>query len=150
MTAPTRSRPTSGEHDRPARGFTLIEVLIVVAIIGILAAIAYPSYSSYVQKTRRTDAHLSLLQARQALERCRSTTYTYVDCDLPNSGNSVEGDYTLALTGTTTASSFTITATAKSGGRQAGDTDCATLTIDEKDQPKGANAAGTNNPDCWN
>ena len=51
------------------KGFTLIEVMIVVAIIGILSAIAYPSYTEYIARGHRADARAGLLQAQQWLER---------------------------------------------------------------------------------
>ena len=43
-------------------GFTLVELMIVVAIIGVLAAVAYPSYDKYVTKARRSDAHQLLTE----------------------------------------------------------------------------------------
>lgn len=51
------------------QGFTLTEIMIVVAIIGILAAIAYPSYQESVRKSRRADARAVLLEAAQFMER---------------------------------------------------------------------------------
>lgn len=59
-----RSRPR-------AHGFTLVEVMIVVAIIGILASIALPSYTQYVVQARRTEAQAFLMELAQRQERWR-------------------------------------------------------------------------------
>jgi len=58
-------------------GFTLIELMIVVAIIGIIAAIAYPSYVQYVERARRSDAQGALMGLAGAMERHRATNGTY-------------------------------------------------------------------------
>ena len=58
-------------------GFTLIEVMIVVAIVGILAAIAYPSYQEYVLRTGRADGMAKLMEIMQAQERFYSQNQTY-------------------------------------------------------------------------
>lgn len=60
-----------------SRGFTLIELMIVVAIIGILAAIAYPSYQQYTERTRRVDAQGALMGLASAMERHYSTNNSY-------------------------------------------------------------------------
>lgn len=122
------------------QGFTLIELMITVAIVGILASIAYPQYGSYVQKTRRTDGHLALLSEVQTMERCKSTRYSYANCELSRS-SSLEDNYTLTVA--KTASAFTITATGQ--GLQADDTDCKTMTINQL----GARTPDPDTSDCW-
>lgn len=52
-----------------ARGFTLIELMIVVAIVAILAAVAYPSYRDSISKSRRAEARAQLMDAVQYMQR---------------------------------------------------------------------------------
>jgi len=120
------------------QGFTLIEVMIAVAIIGIVAAIGYPSYTGHVQDTRRSDAHVILLNTAQHMERCKTTRFSYASCTIP-SAESPEGMYDLSFSEAPTARRYTLTATAK--GPQANDTDCQTITLNELSEKLPA--------DCW-
>ena len=64
-------------HKKTEQGFTLIELMIVVAIVGILAAIAFPSYQESVRKSARAEAKAALLGAAQAFERYYSLNGRY-------------------------------------------------------------------------
>src|SRR3546814_11573202 len=65
------------------RGFTLIELMVVVAIIAILASIAYPAYTDYIVKTRRSAGAACLLEQAQFLERYYPTNMGYSSAALP-------------------------------------------------------------------
>ncbi len=132
------------QHSRSAAhsglGFTLIEVMIVVAIVGILAAIAYPQYGQYVQQSRRADARLALLEQVQMMERCNSTRYSYANCTLSLT-ESPEKYYDMTLE--KTESTFKITATGKDA--QANDTTCKVMTLDHR----GARTPSPDTTRCW-
>ena len=104
------------------RGFTLIEMMVVLVVIGLLAAVAYPSYSAQIAKGRRADAKQSLIELAQKLERFYTERSTYAGATLGGAGiypsSSVGGYYTLAIA-TQTAAGFTLTATPT--GKQTGD-----------------------------
>lgn len=131
-------------------GFTLIELMIALAIIGILAGIAVPQYSKYMTEARRTDAHIDLRAAAQQIERCRTTKFSYAHADCAfTTRDSKEGHYTIELVSGTSATAFTFKATVKTGGAQVGDTDCNSMTINEKGITKSAKADATETSDCW-
>ena len=111
-------------------GFTLIELMIVVAIIGVLAAVSYPSYREYTVRTHRTDATGNLLELAQYLERYNTEVGNYTGASLPFTQSPKEGStkyYNLA-TSSLTATAFTLTATPL-GGQLAHDTACGTLSL---------------------
>lgn len=110
---------------RRHQGFTLIELMIVVAIIAILAMVAYPSYQDSVRQTRRSGGQSALLQAVQNAERYFTENNTYVGY-VVSPAASDGGFYNLTHAVAATASTFTISATPI--GDQTND-DCGTMTI---------------------
>ncbi|MTD12090.1 prepilin-type N-terminal cleavage/methylation domain-containing protein [Acinetobacter sp. YIM 103518] len=65
------------------RGFSLIELMIVVAIIAIIAAIAYPSYQNYVQKTKRVEVQAEMLSIASHLQRYKVANATFRPNNVP-------------------------------------------------------------------
>ncbi|MEX0731795.1 MAG: type IV pilin protein [Aquisalimonadaceae bacterium] len=130
------------------QGFTLIELMVVVAILGIIAVIGYPSYLQYTERARRTDATTTLLTAAQRLERCYTKTmaYDHADCNGVVNAASAEGYYSVSVT--STAATFVVEATPT--GVQANDATCSELSINHLGQQQSIDSDGADSSDsCW-
>lgn len=130
-----------------ARGFSLVELLIVVVIIGVLAAVAIPAYGNYVTRSRLSEAFTGLGTIQTSAEEYWSNNHTYAGLDTatpsrmpPNSVN-----FIFSLNNTATASSYTATATGQ--GTMQG----FVFTIDQNGNRATTRvpAGYTTNASCW-
>lgn len=136
--------------NRKHSGFTLIEMMIVIALIGILAAIAIPSYQGYLRKAACEDAKATMVGAANLMERFRAQNNTYATAtqatlgayaQSPVDGNSKQTDIAII---NPTATGYSLTATPIATGRLNG---LGTLTLSSAGVRGGtgalANAWGT-------
>lgn len=139
------------------RGFSLLEMLVVVMIIGILAAVAYPSYQNYIIRSARTEGFALLNDAAARQERFFAQNNSYVtdqdeigDLGMPNTSGttvmSTTGLYSLGVSEVEDDGGFTLTATRS--GVQVRDTECGNLTLDATGQ-RGVSVAGADVDECW-
>lgn len=140
-----------------ARGFTLIELMTVVAVVALLSTIAVSSYSNYVLRTNRTEGRMALLAIQAAQEKYFLQNNAYAQDiatvvaappgglginTLDAAGVTANGNYTISFVGPT-ANTYTLQAVAK--GHQTNDTAaCLTFTITEQGIHTPADSSG-----CW-
>jgi type IV pilus assembly protein PilE len=129
---------------RSNRGFTLIEIMIVIAIIGIVITIGAPSLTEYVKKGRRTEVAGLLSEQAQILERFYSKNNVYTAATGLSAGNDF---YT--ITPTLTDQTFLLTAKRKAGAAMETDK-CGDFTLTNTGVRSMVNAAsGLVTKDCW-
>lgn len=134
------------------KGFTLLEMMVVVAIIAILTAVSIPIYQGFITKSKRSAASVCLLESAHFLERNYTLAMRY---DQDSSGNdismpatscrqSLSQDYTFSVVSDETT--YTLSAIPK-GIQASRDTECGTLSINEESQKtvSGTKPVGQ----CW-
>lgn len=145
------NRQLPGGRKRSA-GFTLMELMIVVAIVAILLAVALPSYENSLQKGRRAEAKAMLLdvanrQESFMLDRSTYTTdLTQLNFTVPLLSENGHYTITAADCGLGLDRCYELTATPTAGSPQTKDARCTEFTLDHRGD-KGA--SGTDQNNCW-
>ncbi|KAF1720770.1 type IV pilin protein [Pseudoxanthomonas wuyuanensis] len=137
---------------RAEAGFTLLELMIVVAVVAILSTIAYGSYQDQIVKSRRAAGASCLQERAQFMERYYTTHLTYnktgsapaiAQCD-----NEVSPHYQVSLVaGSLNAKAFTLQAVPQ-GAQSTRDTLCGTLTLNQQGV-RGESGTATSADQCW-
>jgi type IV pilus assembly protein PilE len=137
-----------------ARGFTLVEMMIVVAVVSLLGMVALPAYQSSVAKARRADARTALSTAAQMMERylTENPAAGYASATLSDTAGptvvyktrSDNGNYLLSLSN---QAQLTFTLKAVPQGSQASD-GCGTFTLNEHGD-RGVIGANRSSAQCW-
>jgi len=145
------------------RGFTLVEIMVVLAIVMTLAAIAMPSYTENIKQSKRAEAKAQLLEAAQYMQRFYSQNDSYAQnragtavtipdalARVPRTAAAGSQNYSIGFaTPAPTTATFTLQAAPRVDGSMAGDK-CGTFTLTQAGQRGVAgNAAGTTADSCW-
>lgn len=141
--------PSAGKVQR---GFSLIELMVVVAVVALLASIALPSYESHVRRTHRKHAQATLLKASQWMERVAISMGRYPRAEaVPGDVLMVEGGRYQIVLSNLTASTFTLSASPQGAQLRY---ECATYSIDQAGVRLQVATVEVAEPasaqDCWN
>lgn len=128
-----------------AAGFTLLELMIVVAVVAILSAIAYPSYQQYVVKARRTAVAGCLQQHAQTMERYYTTNLSYSGAPNPVCEADLTPFYNVGYVAAPQPRTFTVQAVPTARQK---DAKCGTLTIDARGV-RGKSGTAATAGECW-
>ena len=133
------------------KGFSLVELMVVIAIIGIISAIALPSFDRYMKKGRRADAKVGLSKVADKQERYYLQNNIYGSdtskLGLTNPWISDEGFYSIVVDSGADASGFTLTATAQDA--QLKDLDCQTMSLSSTGAKTATAGTGGDATTCW-
>ena len=142
-----------------SQGFTLIELMVVVAVIGLLAAIAIPSYSDYVMRSRIPAATAELAARRVQMEQFFQDNRTYANAPAcPVAAVAINDFFNVSCTAAPTATTFTLQAVGRAGSAMAGftytvnETGARTTTFDATRTGQGwaaASVAAGTATNCW-
>lgn len=142
------------------RGFSLIEVMVVIIIIAIMASIGIPSYRQYMMRAQRADATGTLMRMASAQEKFYLQNNRYAGAaemgPAPPAGLGIptteHGYYTLAVAPAAAglAAGYTATATVPGGSPQQSDTDCVSFTVNEQGVRTSMDNGGMDSSaECW-
>jgi len=121
-----------------ATGFTLVELMIVIAVMAILVSLALPRHQQSIRKGRRADAQTDLIEFVGQAERVFTQTNSYATAALPTTTDF----YTYTFSVAASATAYTIQAAPKSGQDQDG---CGTMSLDQA----GLRTETGTLVDCW-
>jgi len=130
-----------------ARGFSLLELMLVLVIVALLGALAWPGYQRHLAASRRVIAIACLLESAQTMERYRAAKHSYQDAPDPAPCREVAAFYQLSFAGAPSATGYVLQAVPQAA-QALHDAQCGTLSINQAGErtPGGADSVPMQ---CW-